>query len=66
MIDNHGNPFISSDDLLDDSSVNSESIDVETVDDDDDEDDSSESEESSSDDDDSSDDESENSFDGPR
>ena len=63
MLDNHGVPFISSNHLLNDSSVDSKSVDVETVDEDDDDDDdnSSESEESSSDDDDSSDDESENS-----
>ena len=48
ILDNHGNPFVSSDNLLDASSVGTESVGVETVDDDDDT--SSDSEDSSSDD----------------
>ena len=62
ILDNHGNPFIISDDLVDDSSVDDDSVEVETVDDDDSNDDpSSDSEDDDSSDDDSSDDESENS-----
>ena len=56
---NHDNPYVSSDDLLDASSVDTKSVGVETVDDDDDT--SSDSEDSSSDDDSSNDNEIENS-----
>ena len=60
ILDNHGNPFITSDDLVDDSSIDTDSVEVETVDNDNDNP-SSDSEDDSTDDDDSSDDESENS-----
>ena len=36
ILENHGNPFVVSDDLFDASSVDTESVEVETVDDDDD------------------------------
>ena len=57
ILDNHGNPFITSD-LVDDSSVDTSSVEVETVDDDDD---SSSDSDDDINDDDSSDNESENS-----
>ena len=61
IFDNHGNPFITSDNLVDDSSVDEDSVEVETVDNDgSDGDPSSDSEDDNSDDV-SSDDESENS-----
>ena len=61
ILDNHGNPFITSDDLVDDSSVDDDSVEVEVVDDDDSNDDPSSDSEDDSSDDDSSDDVSENS-----
>ena len=36
ILDNQGNPFVGSNDLFDDSSVDTESVEVETVDNDDD------------------------------
>ena len=53
ILDNHGNPFVTSNDLVDDSSVDTDSVEVETVDDDNDS--SSDSEDDSSDDDSSDD-----------
>ena len=58
MLDNHRNPFISVNDMHDDSSVESDSVEVKTVDDKDDDDDDNDydSKESSSEDGDSDDD----------
>ena len=61
ILDSHGNPFVTSDDLVDDSSVDDDSVIVKTVDDDDNDDDPSSGSEDDSSDDSSSDDESENS-----
>ena len=61
ILDNHGNPFITSDDLVDDSSVDDDSVEVETVDNDDSNNDPSSDSDDGNSDDNSSDDESENS-----
>ena len=58
ILDNHGNVFVSDEDLVDDSSDDNDSIEVETVDDDDSDDSEDDSSTDSSSDDSSSDDES--------
>ena len=61
ILNNYGNPFVTSNNLVDDSSVDDDSVEVETVNDDDSDNDPSSDSEDDSSDDSSSDDKSENS-----